>query len=993
MKKLSKKGLSPGKDIVAIMIVSFIFLALMHFLGVYELISKAIIIVEHPVKDKIVLGIMVLLLAFLWFSYRRWKESVYELLLREKSEKALKETEARYRLIVDSAVTPIVCYSLDGRIQFLNAIGAKNFGGVPDDFVGKPLSDFFGGQAELYMKRLQLAIESERPFDYEDQIELAEGKRWFLSKLQPVRNFDGKIDTVQVISIDTTARKQAEMELQRNRRNLQHQIQLRTAEFEKASEELIAAKNATEAAARGKSDFLAAMSHEIRTPMNAIIGISDLITFTELSRKQKEYINVIRSSARSLLQLINDILDFSKIDSGTIEFDIIPATLRDILEEIPDMFLDKIRQNGIEFVLDIAPEVPKNLYLDPLRLRQVLVNLISNAFKFTQGGEICVEVKVMSQKEDVVELLFSVRDTGIGIESSKLDNIFDAFTQADESTGRIFGGTGLGLFISRQIVNMMNGTIWVESSPGEGSSFMFSVKLKCSPEIFDRKMIPPSEIQDLNILIVEDNIASQFVIKRLMESFGFRIVVADSAESALIIYEKSIGRDPIDLVLMDINLPGIDGITAAKKIKENLRVKPPPIIIISSSYSEEDLKRLKEAGIESFLVKPLKQSLVFDTVMELYGFKPVFFEKATKGIVNLKEFSDVSVLLVEDNEINQMVATEMLMMANITVAKAGTGIEAIEMVRDGSFDAVLMDVQMPEMDGLEATRIIRQKYDKDLLPIIAMTANAMKGDRERCLAAGMNDYVPKPIDSKELFSALRRNISWMQSVTMTFVEEQDSLAEEMCQLPASMPGIDVKAGIGRLGGNAMLYVKILNEFRSGYIDIVDVLRDALAENDIEHALRLSHTIKGLAGNCSAIDLHSSVQDLESGIKDGKVEEYEHLLSKFEADVKQVMASISALNDEVEKHRLLSGNHNEAVPDSNEGADSEITTMLNDLSVYLTKRKNIDAEACMESVSEKLSNTKFSKGAADLQNMIDKMDYNNALEYLKKFADELGTWPK
>jgi len=781
-------------------------------------------------------------------------------------------------------------------------------------------------------------------------------------------------------------------ELKQHRDHLEEQVSLRTAEILKANRdledmvvELKKAKAETEEALKVKSEFLANVSHEIRTPMNAIIGMGDMMTYTQLDRKQQYYTNIIRSSARSLLQLINDILDLSKMESGKLRFDMILVSIGDIVEEISDMFLDKIREKEIELILDIDSDVPRQLYADPLRLRQVLVNLVSNAFKFTESGEITIEVRMHTQKGHTVELLFTVRDTGIGLEPGKKDNIFDAFSQADGSTTRKYGGTGLGLYICKEIVKMMGGTIWVESTEGEGSAFYFTAKFKCVQDQEEKKTVPPPDLQDLHVLVVDDSLVTQKIIKRMLVSLGFRTGMADTAESALTLYEESMNNDPFDLILMDIMLPGMDGITAAERIMKDERLDPPPIIMISSSYQEENILRIKEIGIEKFMMKPLKKSALLDTIMELFGHRSVRPEGVFEGLFDLNEFADVKVLLVEDNPINQMVAMEILSVANISVTKAENGIEAIERVKEAAFDAVIMDIQMPKMDGLEATRVIRRKFDSEKLPIIAMTANAMKGDRERYMAVGMDDYVSKPIDSKELFSALRRNIPRLKNASTP----QDEKTEGRETLPVSLPGIDIEAGLKRLGGNTTLFIKVLKDFYKKYAQGADDIKDALEKNNMPLALRLTHTIKGLAGNCSASELMNSAQKLESGIKEGKTAEYESLLKGFENELHQVMEAIKAMINKGNKGGGELPHQPKNVDPTNTTMDSDTRRLLMEMSEYLTKRKNVMAETCMPSVKEKLEIMGLHDDALHMAELIDQMDYKAALAHLQHVAEKAG----
>jgi CheY-like chemotaxis protein len=503
--------------------------------------------------------------------------------------------------------------------------------------------------------------------------------------------------------------------------------------------------------------------------MNAIIGMSDLLANTELNRKQKEYLSIVRSSGRSLLSLINDILDFSKIDAGKLEFETIPFMIRDLVEDVSDMFLEKVKEKRIELIVDIDPEVPHQVIADPMRLKQVLSNIIANAFKFTHQGEIEITIKKLLETPETTELLFSIKDSGIGIDPALHEKLFDAFSQADGSTTRKYGGTGLGLTICKKIVHMMGGEIWVESTPGKGSRFSFTARFKTPPQETVSTRYPlPEALGHLKVLLVEDNLSTSGVLSRFLSSFGLSVEIADSAEKALEIYEKSIDGSHFGLILMDVMLPGMDGVTASEKILNTPRgIKAPPIIIISASSDDQSIQRSRKLGISSYLVKPIKQSHLYDTIMEVLGVGMALPHRTVVATAFIpKKYSDLLILLVEDNFINQMVAMEILSTAEISVDTANNGLEAVKMVQEKRYHAVLMDLQMPEMDGLEATETIRKKLKMTDLPIIAMTANAMQEDREKCMAAGMNDYVPKPIESENLFSVLEKNIPRLMAAAL-----------------------------------------------------------------------------------------------------------------------------------------------------------------------------------------------------------------------------------
>ena len=755
-----------------------------------------------------------------------------------------------------------------------------------------------------------------------------------------------------------------------------------------SNQELIKAKNVTEASAKSKSEFLANMSHEIRTPMNAIIGMCELVYETDLSTKQRQYIKVINSSSRSLLALINDILDFSKIDAGKLDFENIPFSIREVIEEVSDMYIEKVKEKSIEFILDIAPDVPRYVISDPLRLRQVLSNLTTNAFKFTEKGEICISVEVLDMHDLFVTLKFGVRDTGIGIDQDKTGKLFDAFAQEDGSTSRKYGGTGLGLTICKRIAEMMGGEIWVESEKGQGSTFYFTTEFEISTEGEEAEKGIPKDLNQLKVMIVEDNPSTMMVIKRYVESFGFTPTIAKSAESALKLHERAIeDRAPFELIIMDVMLPGMDGITASKLIKTDTRIAPPAIIITSALGNGQEIKRSLEAGVEKFLVKPIKQSILFDTTMEVFGYKKK--DETTSAAREdewHKYFENIEVLLVEDNPINQLVATEILEKVKIRVDTANSGLSAIDAIKQKVYDLILMDVQMPEMDGLEATRLIRSDRTNIDLPIIAMTANAMIGDREKCIDAGMNDYVTKPIDTSELFKTMSKWLKRSQKKEDIDTQSKKTVETRLTddELPADLPGIDMASGLKRIGGNKKLFKKILQEFLKTYEKVVEEIRDAYQAKDTELLTRTVHTLKGVAGNFSANDLQEAALQLEASIKQGKDDEFHPRLATLEDELAIVLNSARSLEA--------------AAPPPKEDPDTQqepkeidptkFSPIINEL-YALVKQSNLKAVSYLESVKEEMTGIRLDDKIENLDNQINMFDFNNAQATLHEIADKLN----
>ena len=548
-------------------------------------------------------------------------------------------------------------------------------------------------------------------------------------------------------------------------------------------EKLRQAQEAAEAASKAKGDFLANMSHEIRTPMNAIMGMAHLALKTELTPKQRDYLDKISTAGNSLLGIINDILDFSKIEAGKLEMEAVPFNLEEVMDNLASLITVKANEKeGLEVLFSTSPEVPRALVGDPLRLGQVLINLANNAVKFTERGEIVVSSELVHAGEKTVEVKFAVKDTGIGLTEEQKARLFQSFSQADTSTTRKFGGTGLGLAISKRLVEMMGGRIWVESEPGKGSTFCFTAVFGIGREETISPHTPPPDLRGLRTLVVDDNSTSREILQGMLESFSFEVSLAASGEEGLAEFEKSIAGQGYDLVVMDWKMPGIDGIETARRIKNLPGLGRMPRIILVTAYGREEIMRQAEKmGLDGFLIKPVSPSVMFDTVMQAFGKDA---PRAACGPTDEKmiwkprlpkDWPARSVLLVEDNEINQQVAMEILSGAGLKVTVANNGQEALDLVRANAFDAVLMDVQMPVMDGYTATREIRKweggreggrgrrkaeggrrKEGTSSIPIIAMTAHAMAGDHEKSIAAGMNDHITKPIDPAQLFGTLAK---------------------------------------------------------------------------------------------------------------------------------------------------------------------------------------------------------------------------------------------
>lgn len=649
--------------------------------------------------------------------------------------------------------------------------------------------------------------------------------------------------------------------------------------------ELSAQKNAelaqtaqieAEIAAESKAMFLANMSHEIRTPLNAVIGFAGLALRTALTTRQRDYITKIKSSSSVLLALVNDILDVTKIDADQIELESIPFKLDDVLNTTSDVLSARAAEKGLELLFRTDPGIPLDLVGDPLRLGQVLTNLIGNAVKFTDEGEVVLDLKADHVTEESVELTCSVKDSGIGMTEDQISKLFRPFTQADASTTRRFGGTGLGLTITKRLVELMDGRIWVTSVPDEGSIFSFTVRLDRSASGDSFGFIAPEEMRESRILVVDDNEMALQILTETLESMSFKVTAVTSGYAAINEIQRSqeAREEPYKIAFIDWKMPGINGIETTEEIN-NMRVAAKPQIVMLTAFDVEEMKEeALKVGAVGFMTKPVNQSRLFNQISETLHEKQSANPKRVQrsGFEALK---GAHLLIAEDNQLNQQVISEVLADADISFELAGNGEIALKTMRlrGHEFDGVLMDIQMPVMDGFDATRQIRSIEAFKETPIIAMTAHTMTGDKEKCLTAGMNDHVAKPLDPDQMFATLAKWIDVpedrkLASTNKTDDDDPETLpdAVEEPNLP-EVEGLDTDAGLKTLMGNKNSYLDLLKGLHSQFADAGDVVSDMLENGRLEEAARTAHSLKGVSGNLGAVALYKVATDLEQAIKD------------------------------------------------------------------------------------------------------------------------------
>jgi PAS domain S-box-containing protein len=813
---------------------------------------------------------------------------------RKELERKIRDHAEFMRTLVDSIKNPIYYKDVTGAFLGCNQAFEK-FKGFPPGFVlGKTVFDFDSPDFASRQHAVDLELLGQSGYrTFEDRLKDGNGQMHDVIVTKATfGDSDGKARGIVGIWTDISERKQIETELQK-------------------------AKQEAEAAARAKAMFLANMSHEIRTPMNGIMGMNGLLLDTALTEEQRQFAEIVRSSANALLSVINDILDFSKIEAGKLDFENSDFDLQSMLDDMNDLLAIRAQEKGLEYLCCVDLSVPRLLRGDSGRLRQILTNLVGNAVKFTSEGEIRIDAALVHETNSHATLRFTIKDTGIGIAAEKRDALFSPFVQADASTTRQYGGTGLGLAISRQLVALMGGEIGMDSTLGAGSTFWFTLALEKQPQKVDARA--KADIKGLRILVVDDHATNRDLLMRLLTSWGCRGSAVDGGEAAMKMLREAVAsREPFRIAILDMAMPDMDGEMLGRRIKEDERLAETQLVLLTSLVAHGDTARIHEIGFAACISKPVRSARLFDLLLQIAGLKDGAVQIASPALpmdsaAQVERRGKIRILLAEDNPTNQRVALHLLAKLGYKAHAVSNGREAIQALANGPYDLVLMDVQMPEMDGFEATGRIRAgeaSMEKCNIPVIAMTAHAMKGDRDACIQAGMDDYVTKPVNPQGLAEAIRRQLPAVSAECQSFIK------------PAASAGGDIfdKSGaLDRLGGDEILLKEILGIFLEDAAHQMELLGLAADQGNTTAVCNRAHSLKGACGNIGACKMQEAAGEIEAAGRRGELQDAVALIPRLHAEFNRFRSALEDISSRLEEEW-----HPEAVVKEHAAAGSEMS---------------------------------------------------------------------
>jgi PAS domain S-box-containing protein len=921
----------------------------------------------HSLKNSFFAFSIFLTLAFLLGAFFRSKQIIAESKERQKELKNIDE-QLKTRIILDSVVDAIITIDEHGVIQSFNQAAQKLFQYNNDEVLG------------LNIKMLMPDPDRSQHDKYI--------KRYMTTKVRHIIGLEREVKGLKKDGTEFSA------ELAINQVNLHDRILFTgiirdispRKEFESA---LIDAKKTSDEANKLKSDFLANMSHEIRTPMNGIIGLSHLALKTDVTPVQFDYLRKINSSSLQLLSIINDILDMSKIEAGKLDIEYAEFHLEKVLEGVSDILSTKIQEKDLEFHFDIAPDVPQWLSGDPLRLSQILTNLTSNAVKFTEKGHIIISLRLLEKFEDSVNIEFSVKDSGIGLTEEQIKKLFKPFNQADASTTRKFGGTGLGLTIVKNLVSLMGGNINIESHPGKGSTFTFNILLKSVPEK-EISQQSKSLVKDMRILVIDNSPFMRDILMAMLKSLSFDATATSYYADGLQKLKTATQDKPFDIVIIDNNLPDAIGAEVCSQIKTVNPKKPTKTILISSFDEDRILRDIKTAHFNGFLHKPFTRSSLLNKIQHVLGFqvaKEKFIDKSKDpDRDDMKIIQGAQVLLVEDNKINQQIACAFLERAGICVTVAENGQEALHTIKQKKFDAVLMDIQMPVMDGYRCTREIRTLPEFKDLPILAMTANANSEDRKKALACGMDEHITKPINAKELIKTLSNFIPQKHGslppppdfIASSDVMDKNDITHPLPLYP--IPGLDFEDGLGRTGNNEDVYKSLLVQFSNNKADYLEKVETAVQANELKVAFELLHSLKGVTGNLGAKDLTRKVTKIEHALGNKNIDsEYESLMDSAKESLNILITGISLLEQKYSSKDVIE--ISKPLP------EYETLAPLIDTLKKLLSDSNMESREYIKTIEETFPGTPIKDFLSPVKNHLTQFNFPEASQALDDLANQ------